>query len=188
MTPGSEPFAAGAAAHRRHLDVVGLRKRHRFAELGYAIPDWLRLVPVDFEGGASWAEELRHAGFHRGRPAVIVSTGVSMYLTQEATALTLRQVAGPAPGTTLAMTFLLPPERVDEADRPGLRASQDGARAWGTPLISFYAPDEMLAMARAAGFENARHVPGASLADRCFTDRADGLRPSSGEDFLLATT
>jgi methyltransferase (TIGR00027 family) len=163
-------------------------KRHRLVELGYGIPDWLHLVPVDFEGGASWTEELRHAGFDRDRPAVIVSTGVSMYLTQEATEVTLRQVAGLAPGSTLAMTFLLPPERVDAADRPGLRASQDGARASGTPFISFYAPDEMLAMARAAGFENPRHVPGASLAERYFADRADGLRPSSGEDFLLATT
>jgi hypothetical protein len=46
----------------------------------------------------------------------------------------------------------------------------------------------MLALARAAGLKNTRHVPGASLAERYFAERTDGLRPSSGEDFLLATT
>ncbi|MEU9796584.1 class I SAM-dependent methyltransferase [Streptomyces sparsogenes] len=162
-------------------------KRRRLTELGYGVPDWLRLVPVDFEASASWLEQLTAAGFDPGEPAVIVSTGVTMYLTKDATAATLRQIAGLAPGSTLAMTFLLPIELVDEADRPGLRASEEGARASETPFISFYTPAEMLALARAAGFGDVRHVSGSSLAARYFADRTDGLRPSSGEDLLLAT-
>lgn len=163
-------------------------KRHRLVELGYGIPGWLRLVPVDFEASESWLERLTAAGFDPSRPAVIVSTGVTMYLTEDATAATLRQIAGLAPGSTLAMTFLLPAELLDDADRPGLRASQEGAQAAGTPFISFYTPRDMLALAREAGFEDARHVPGASHAERYFAGRTDGLRPSSGEDLLLATT
>jgi O-methyltransferase involved in polyketide biosynthesis len=111
-----------------------------------------------------------------------------MYLTKDATAATLRQLAGLAPGSTLAMTFLLPPKLLDDADRPGLKASQQGARASGTPFISFYTPDEMLELARQAGFTGVRHVPGTLLADRYFAGRPDGLRPSTGEDLLLATT
>lgn len=163
-------------------------KRHRLVELGYGIPDWLHLVPVDFEASEDWLEQLAAAGFEPGRPTVVVSTGVTMYLTKDATAATLRQIAGLAPGSTLAMTFLLPAELLDDADRPGLRASKEGAQASGTPFISFYSPPEMLALAREAGFEDARHVPGASLAHRYFARRTDGLRPSSGEDLLLATT
>lgn len=163
-------------------------KRHRLVALGYGIPDWLHLVPVDFEASEDWLEQLTAAGFDAGRPAVIVSTGVSMYLTKEATAATLRQIAGLAPGSTLAMSFLLPTELVAEADRPGLRASQAGAQASGTPFLSFYTPSEMLAQAREAGFEDARHVSGDTLAQRYFADRTDGLRPSSGEDLLLAVT
>ena len=43
-------------------------------------------------------------------------------------------------------------------------------------------------MAREAGFADVAHVSGASLAARYFSGRSDGLRPSTGEDFLLATT
>ena len=163
-------------------------KRQRLTELGYGIPDWLRLVPVDFEASESWWQQLSVAGFDPGQPAVVVSTGVTMYLTKDATAATLREVAGLAPGSTLAMTFLLPAELLDDADRFGLQVSEKGARAAGTPFISFYTPPEMLALAREAGFKDVRHVPGTMLAERYFADRTDGLRPSSGEDLLLATT
>ncbi|MDT7616600.1 MAG: hypothetical protein QOF00_4047 [Pseudonocardiales bacterium] len=163
-------------------------KRQRLAELGFGIPDWLRLVPVDFEAGGSWWERLAAAGFDPGRPAVVVSTGVTMYLTKDATSATLRQIAGLAPGSTLAMTFLLPTDLLDDADRPGLHAVERGARAAATPFISFYTPPEMLALALEVGFKDARHVSGTVLAQRYFADRTDGLRPSSGEDLLLAGT
>lgn len=83
---------------------------------------------------------------------------------------------------------MLPTELVDDADRPALEATTPQAQAAGTPFISFYTPQEMLTLARDAGFKDAHHVPGSVLAERYFADRADGLRPSSGEDLLVATT
>jgi methyltransferase (TIGR00027 family) len=163
-------------------------KRQRLIELGFGIPGWLRLVPVDFEASGAWWQQLAAAGFDPGQPAVVASTGVAMYLTKDATAATLRQLAGLAPGSTLAMTFLLPSELLDDAHRSGLQASEKGARASGTPFISFYTPQDMLALAREAGFKDAQHVSGSSLAERYFADRTDGLRPSTGEDFVVATT
>jgi methyltransferase (TIGR00027 family) len=163
-------------------------KHQRLIELGFGIPDWLRLVPVDFEAGASWWEQLAASGFDPQQPAVVVSTGVAMYLTKDANAATLRQIAGLAPASTLAMTFLLPTELIEDADRPGFQAAERGARASGTPFISFYSPHEMLALAGEVGFKDAQHVAGTLLAERYFADRADGLRPSSGEDLLVATT
>jgi methyltransferase (TIGR00027 family) len=163
-------------------------KRQRLTELGYGVPDWLRLVPVNFEQNGSWWQELAVAGFDPGQPAVVASTGVSMYLSKDATAATLRQLAGLASGSTLAMTFLLPRDLLGDADRAGLRAADQGARASGTPFVSFYEPQEMLAMAREAGFAGVRHVSGASLGERYFGGRSDGLRPSTGEDFVVATT
>jgi hypothetical protein len=39
-----------------------------------------------------------------------------------------------------------------------------------------------------ARFIEARHVSAASLAERYFAGRTDGLRPSSAEELLVATT
>lgn len=162
-------------------------KRHRLEELGFGVPEWLRLVPVDFETDLWW-EELRSAGFDRSEPAVVASTGVSMYLTKEANAATLEQIATFAHGSTLAMTFLVPIELLDEHDRPGLQMAQKGAQASGTPFLSFFTPAEMLSFARRAGFRDARHMAISELTERYFADRTDGFKPSSGEDLLLATT
>jgi methyltransferase (TIGR00027 family) len=165
-------------------------KRQRLIELGFGIPEWLRLVPIDFEvAGWSWWERLAATGFDPARPAVVASTGVSMYLTKDAIATTLRQIAALAPGSTLAMTFLLPLEFADPEERPGLQLAEKGARASGTPFISFFTPPEILALARDAGFRQARHVSAAVLAERYFAGRTDGLRPpNNAEELLIATT
>lgn len=160
-------------------------KRRRLVELGYDLAG-LILVPVDFEADGNWWEKLTGAGFDPGRPAVVVSTGVAMYLTKEATAATLAQLAKLATGSTVAISFMLPKELLEQADRAGLQTAAQGAQASGTPFLSYYHPDEMVALARQAGFEDARHVSGALIAERYFTNRTDGLRPSSGEDFLVA--
>lgn len=164
-------------------------KRQRLIELGFGVPDWLRFVPVDFEAGGSWREGLVTAGFDDSKPAIVVSMGVSMYLTKEANAATLREVAALAPGSTLAMTFLLPLELADPEVRPGLEMAEKGARASGTPFISFFTPPEIQSLAREAGFKDARHVSAADLTRRYFAGRTDGLRPpSNAEELLVANT
>ncbi len=161
-------------------------KRQRLVQLGFGIPQWLRLVPVDFET-TSWWDGLLANGFDANNPAVVASLGVSMYLTRDATAATLRQSAALAPGSTLAMTFMQPVELVEPEEQVIHRATDAAARAAGTPFISYYAPDELLALARDAGFATARHVPAAAYTQRYFADRTDGLRPFSTEELLVAT-
>ena len=163
-------------------------KRQRLIELGLGIPDWLRFVPVDFEAGDGWWERLVACGLNTSKPALVASTGVSMYLSQEAIAATLRQVAALARGSTLAMTFLLPLEMADPVVRPGLELAEKGARASGTPFISFFTPAQILALAREAGFDEVRHVSAATLTERYFAGRSDGLRPPTGAEELLVAT
>jgi len=163
-------------------------KRQRLIELGFGVPDWLRFVPVDFEADESWRDALATAGFDDSKPAIVVSTGVSMYLTKDANAATLRQVAAFAPGSMLAMTFLLPLELADPEIRTGLEMAEKAARASGTPFLSFFTPQEIVALARAAGFRESRHVSAADLAQRYFAGRTDGLRPpNNAEEILVAT-
>ncbi|PRE09482.1 class I SAM-dependent methyltransferase [Burkholderia multivorans] len=163
-------------------------KRRRLNELGFGVPDWLRFVPVDFEAGRSWRDALVDAGFDPGKPAVVVSTGVSMYLTREANAATLREVATLARGTTFAMTFLMPLQHADPDVRPGLEMADKGARASGTPFVSFFMPADIRALALEAGFSTAGHVSAADLTRRYFAGRADGLRPPNNAEELLVAT
>jgi methyltransferase (TIGR00027 family) len=164
-------------------------KRQRLIELAYYIPEWLRLVPVDFEAGDAWWKRLAEAGFDANEPAIVASTGVSMYLTKDAIVATLRQIAALVSGSTLAMTFLLPLELADPEVRPALERAEKGARASGTPFISFFTPPEMLTLAREAGFREVQHVSSAALTQRYFAGRTDGLRPpSNAEELLVANT
>lgn len=164
-------------------------KRQRLTELGFGVPPFLHLVPVNFEAGEAWWEQLGAAGFDFAKPAVVASTGVSMYLTQEAIMATLRQVATLAPGSTLAMSFMLPIELNDPEIRTSVERAAAGAKASGTPWLSFFTPAEILALAREAGFANVRHISAAALAERYFASCADGLRPpNNSEELLVATT
>jgi methyltransferase (TIGR00027 family) len=163
-------------------------KRQRLGELGFGVPDWLRFVGTDFETDDAWWERLTSSGFDTTKPAVVASTGVSMYLSKDAVASTLRRVAALAPGSTLAMTFLQPIELADPMVRDGLERAEKGARASGTPFISFFTPTEILSLAREAGFRDVRHVSATTLTERYFAARTDGLRPpAAGEEVLLAT-
>ena len=164
-------------------------KRKRLIELGYGVPDSLRLVPVDFESGDPWLKKLLACGFDAGRPSVVSSTGVSMYLTTQAIAAMLRQIATLGSGSTLAMSFLLPVELADPDVRPGLERAIEGASASGTPFLSFFTPEQILALASHCGFRDVQHVSASSLTERYFMGRTDGLRvPRNTEELLIART
>jgi methyltransferase (TIGR00027 family) len=164
-------------------------KRQRLVSLGLGVPSFLHFVPVDFERGDAWLERLAMSGFDPRQPTLVASTGVSMYLTRDAVAATLRQIAASASEVTLVMSFMLPIELAEPDVRPGIEAAAKGARAAGTPFISYFRPDEMLALAREAGFRDVRHVSAAALAERYFASRVDDLRPpNNSEELLVATT
>ncbi len=194
-------LGAGLDTFAQRMRVPGLRvfeidrpgpqawKRQRLGELGLGIADGLHFVPVDFEAGDSWPAQLAAAGFDKSKPAVIASAGVSMYLTAEANTATLREVASFARGSTFAMSFLVPPAQTDSELREGFERARQGARASGTPFISFFVPAALLELARNAGFRTVEHVSAATVTERYFAGRSDGLRPPlNAEELLVATT
>lgn len=163
-------------------------KQQRLAALGFEARSLPTFVPVDFEAGWSWWEHLVRSGFDASQPAVVASTGVSMYLTHEAIMATLRQIAALAPGSSLAMTFMRPLELVEPEQQQAWQFAERGARASGTPFISFFSPTQIVALAREAGFPEAQYVSADSLNQRYFVGRADGLRTSNAEELLVAKT
>lgn len=163
-------------------------KHRRLLATGFGIADHLKFVPVDFEAGDDWLERLVAAGFDAKRPAVVTSTGVSMYLTKEAIMETLRRIATFAPSSTFVMSFLCPIDMLEPEIRFGVERAAEGARAAGTPWISFFKPDEIMTLAHEAGFKKVRHVSAAALAERYFAGRSDGLRPPNNSEELLVAT
>lgn len=192
---GLDSFAQRRPEIAAHLSVYEIDragpqawKRRRLLELGYGVPDWLHLVAVDFETPGGWRAPLEAAGFDPSKPAVVTSTGVTMYLTREAITDMLRSVASLASGTIFAMTFMRPLDLADPAERPGYERALQGARASGTPFLSFFAPDEIMALARNCGFRDVRHVGADLLNARYFAGRQDGLCTSNAEEMIVATT
>lgn len=163
-------------------------KQKRLKELGLSVPTTLTFVPVNFEAGVSWWETLVKSGFQVRKPAVVASTGVSMYLTREAIQAMLKQIATMVPGSTLAMSYLIPLEMATAEERPGREAAERGARMSGTPFLSFFTSKEIISLAREAGFKEAKIVTAADLANRYFRGRSDGLRTSGSEEILIAAT
>jgi len=192
---GLDSFAQRKLEHGSRVEVFEVDKpkaqawkRGRLIELGFGEPSFLHFVPVDFEAGEAWWLRLADSGLDPAKPTFISSTGVSMYLTREAISETLRRVAGFAKGTTLAMSFMLPIEMAPAELRPGIERAAAGAKESGTPFLSWFTPQEMMDMAREAGFQNVEHVPASLLSERYFAGRSDGLRPPNNcEEILVAT-
>jgi methyltransferase (TIGR00027 family) len=189
---GLDTFAQrnpGVAVRIFEVDQPGTQewKRRRLTEIGYPPGENLRFVSVDFENGDAFPDALRANGFDADRPASVSSTGVSMYLTKDATEATLRQIAAMDDGSVLAMTFMLPVDLVDVAERPMQEAVEAAAAGSGTPFVSHYTPDEISQMCRAAGFSSVQHVSPEYLTGHYFAGRTDGLRPRSAEHLIVAT-
>lgn len=194
LAAGLDTFALRKLRVLTDLDVFELDtpaaqewKRRKLSELGIDVPRTLRFAAVEVARGESRKEKLVAAGFDPNRPAVLASCGDSVYQTRESVAGLLQEVATLAPGSTLVLSFQLPLELVESDERPQRKATEAFARATGTPFRSLFPPDDILQMARDAGFREVLHVPAAELSARYFAGRSDGLRPSSAEDLLVAT-
>lgn len=183
----SKSMRASVVGRARFIEDL-LEERCGQAELGFEVPRHLHFVPVDFEAGQSWWEKLIAAGFEKDKPAVVVSTGVSMYLTKATNAETLRQIARLAPGSTFAMTFMLSLELLPAPERAIMEFVMEKAKSSGTPFVSLFSPTEMTALAKECGFKDARYISAQDIYQRYFATRPDGLHAGSAEAFLVATT
>lgn len=164
-----------------------LWKQQKLEELGFNIPENLHFVSVDFEN-FSWWDELLQSGFNINEPAVVACTGVTLYLTKETIVDTLNLLSKLATGSKLAITFYLPIELLDKEDQPMQAIAEKGALASGTPFISFFTTNEILALGKNAGFKDVKTIATNDMIELYFKNRTDRLIPASGEVFLLATT
>jgi methyltransferase (TIGR00027 family) len=191
---GLDSFALRRVDLVRHLRVFEVDepatqawKRRRLNELGFAQPPTLFFVPVDFER-QTWVAEIVNTGFDRLRPAVVSSIGVTQYLSVDAIQAMLGDVVGLAPGSVCVCSFVLPGHLI-EPDEQEMRAETEArAAASGHPWLSSLPPEAICRLAEGAGFADVRLVTADDLAGRYFVGRVDGLRPSSQNAYLIASS
>jgi O-methyltransferase involved in polyketide biosynthesis len=97
-------------------------------------------------------------------------------------------VAGLASGSTFAMTFMLALDLLESKERSVMEFVMNKARESGTPFLSLFSPDEMIAMAEEAGFKKSEYVSAQDIFQRYFASRPDGLNAGNAEAFLVAAT
>ena len=161
-------------------------KRERLAAVGLACPPNLRLVGVDFHAADALGGRLTAAGFDPARRSIWSWLGVIQYLPLAAVQATLGAVAGlAAPGSRLVASYGVPDELMDPAAREFTELTRVFTASIGEPQITWVAPSELEAVARAAGWPRVRSVDPSSLAP-WFAGRTDGLGPVRAEWLLVA--
>jgi methyltransferase (TIGR00027 family) len=150
-------------------------KRGRLREQAIEVPASTVYAPVDFEK-QSLAAGLKAAGFRANRPAFFSWLGVTIYLSAEAVAGTLRTIAAGAKGSQVVFDFAPPPEDFDAAERRSHDASAARVARAGEPWIGYYRPEPLAANLRAAGFSSAQVLAASDMNARYFNGRADGFR------------
>lgn len=160
-------------------------KKEKLIENGYGVADNLHFVPVDFEV-SSWWNKLLHKGFNINQPTFISCTGVTLYLTKEAIGDMLKKMTMLASESVIAIAFYLPMEQLDEEDQPMQRIANEGAKASGTPFVSFFPVEEIVKLANEIGLKEIQTISTKDMTEKYFKDRTDNLVPASGEFFLVA--
>jgi methyltransferase (TIGR00027 family) len=160
-------------------------KQQLLAEASIDVPASLTLVPADFERD-DLASVLRQAGFRADQAACVSWMGVTMYLTAEAVAATLRTVAGFASGSRLCFDYRVPVTMLNPVERVINDVIEQRIAALGEPWLSTFDPTHLRRQLLEVGFSTAESATPEDLNARYFARRKDGLRTGGGVRIMCA--
>lgn len=149
-------------------------KRSRLQEQGIDIPRSVTFAPVDFET-QTLAAGLKAARFRADRPAFFSWLGVTVYLSKEAVAGTLRTIAG-VKGSQVVFDFALPSSAISEQERASRERLAARVAKAGEPWINYYSPGPLAEELRASGYSAARTLGSDEMNELYFRNRTDGFR------------
>jgi methyltransferase (TIGR00027 family) len=152
-------------------------KRRALAAAGIDVPDSVTFVPADLAAGSP-VGRLAAAGFDTAAPALVSWLGGTMYLEEDAVAVTLAEFGGLATGTEVIADYMLSEELLDEAGTGYASQVPQFSAERGEPWLSYFAPGDMTALARAAGFGDVRNVRQRDTIPAGLWERSDPLRPA----------
>lgn len=162
-------------------------KRARAEELRLPNPGTLVYAPVDFETQTLRAG-LNDAGFDRRLPTLFSWLGVTMYLTPDAIAATLKTIADCAPGSEIVFGYCPNYDTLDPISKSIRNIHGGMVNSMGEPTTTMFAPAEIEAFTRKCGLAVRAHTSAESLTELYFSGRADGLKPDGIERFIAATS
>ncbi len=115
-------------------------KRERAGAAGLALPDSLRLIPIDFEKD-DLADRLTAHGFDPEKRSFFNWLGVTYYLSREAIQDTLDQVAGiTCPGSEIVFDYLAETNSIPEDERSLAQGMKNYVGKLGEPMITSFDP------------------------------------------------
>ncbi len=161
-------------------------KRGMLAQAGIEVPENVRFVPLDLEH-KTLVESLVEAGLDMGAAAFFSWLGVAPYLTLEGFRSTLEAIAQFPEGTGVTFDYAFPPETLEPARRAVFDHLAGRVAAAGEPFQLFFAPEQVEAEMRRAGFRRVQQADHNRLNELYFRDRADGLKLSPVGIGMMAT-
>jgi methyltransferase (TIGR00027 family) len=162
-------------------------KQQLLAEASIGVPALLTFVPADFERD-DLGNALRRAGFRADEAACVSWMGVTMYLTADAVAATLRTVAGFAAGSRLCFDYRVPVTMLNPVERVINEVMEQRIAALGEPWLSTFEPTQLQRQLLELGFRSADSASPDDLNLRYFARRKDGLCTGGGVRFMCAKT
>jgi O-methyltransferase involved in polyketide biosynthesis len=112
--------------------------------------------------------------------------GVTMYLTAEAVAATLRTVAGFAVCSRLCFDYRVPVAMLNPVERVINGVFEQRLAALGEPWLSTFDPTQLQRQLLDLGFRTAQNATPEDLNARYFARRKDGLRTGGGVHIMCA--
>lgn len=164
-------------------------KRRRLSEAGIVIPSNVTYAPVDFERD-DLSDRLAAAGLDPNVRTFFAWLGVVPYLTADAFALCLSQMAAHPAGAEVVFDYSEPRDRIDPAARADRDERAARVAAAGEPILSRFIPTELHALLREKHFDNIEDLDAPAMLARLLGDAAPArsAAPRAGGHVLLART
>ena len=149
-------------------------KRERAGAAGLALPDSLKLIPIDFEKD-DLADRLTAHGFDPSKRSFFNWLGVTYYLSRDAIQDTLNQVAGiTCPGSQIVFDYLADTDSIPEDERSLALRMKNYVGKLGEPMITSFDPARVEAEFNAGGiWDVVRNDSPADQQKRYVEERGD---------------
>ncbi len=188
---GYDTFALRQPEWARPLRIVELDhpgsqadKRRRIAAAGLEAPANLVFAAIDFEH-ESLLDGLGRHGVDPAQPAFFSWLGVTMYLSKDAVAATLRHAGTFAAGSEIVLTFAAPRGSDVGAEAVQSELAQRAAQV-GEPWLSWYEPAEIEGVLHDAGFREVEFLAPEQARVRYYCSRPEDLPPPSRTSIVSA--